>query len=193
MCVSKSLQQRAPYMYTNTEFWLEEDGVCFTYLHPTKTHLSHSDMDWGRSTHLACDHLLVRGCFVFSSNLHSAHAYGKRPRGEPPCILIFLLIVMSYSIYGLWLVWSLELRLWISWTYMTLLIWSHFIFSLRGVSMCVCVCVNHLHRCKNSFVAGGMAAVSIAMPTKLRDSAGRECGGTLLHLYITYSPAPGRI
>ena len=59
--------------------------------------------------------------------------------------------------------------------------------------VCVCVRVNHLHRCKKSFVAGGMAAVSIAMPTKLRDSAGRECGGTLLYLHITYSPAPGRI
>ena len=30
--------------------------------------------------------------------------------------------------------------------------------------------------------AGGMAAVSLAMPTKLRDSAGRECGRTFLYL-----------
>ena len=30
--------------------------------------------------------------------------------------------------------------------------------------------------------AGGMAAVSLAMPTKLWDSAGRECGRTFLYL-----------
>ena len=28
------------------------DGVCFRCLHPTKTHLLHSDMDWGRSIHV---------------------------------------------------------------------------------------------------------------------------------------------
>ena len=32
------------------------------------------------------------------------------------------------------------------------------------------------------FQGGGMAAVSLAMPTKLRDSAGRECGRTFLYL-----------
>ena len=31
---------------------LQGDGVCFRCLHPTKTHLLHSDMDWGRSIHL---------------------------------------------------------------------------------------------------------------------------------------------
>ena len=54
--------------------------------------------------------------------------------------------------------------------------------------MCVraCVRVNHLHRCKTSFIAGGMAAVSLATPTKLRDTAARECGRTLLYLHIVY-------
>ena len=31
-----------------------------------------------------------------------------------------------------------------------------------------------------------MGAVSLAMPTKLRDSAARECGRTLLYLHIVY-------
>ena len=34
------------------------------------------------------------------------------------------------------------------------------------------------------FSAGGMAALSLAMPTKLWDRAGRECGRTLLYLQI---------
>ena len=55
----------------------------------------------------------------------------------------------------------------------------------------LCVCVTHLNRCKTS--AGGMAAVSLAMPTKLWDSAGRERGRTLLYLQYIYCPAPGRI
>ena len=42
----------------------------------------------------------------------------------------------------------------------------------------------HLNRCKTS--AGGMAAVSLAMPTKLWDSAGRERGRTLLYLQYIY-------
>ena len=35
-----------------------------------------------------------------------------------------------------------------------------------------------------------MAAVSLAMPTKLWDSAGRECGLTFLHLQIQYNIVP---
>ena len=31
---------------------MQGDGVCFRCLHPTKTHLLHSDMDWGRSIHV---------------------------------------------------------------------------------------------------------------------------------------------
>ena len=50
--------------------------------------------------------------------------------------------------------------------------------------ICVCVCVHPWT--KGSFhhfrQAGGMAAVSLAMPTKLWDSAGRECGRTFLYL-----------
>ena len=33
-------------------------------------------------------------------------------------------------------------------------------------------------------IAGGMAAVSLAMPTKLWDPAGRECGRTFLYLHL---------
>ena len=32
--------------------YMQGDGVCFRCLHPTKTHLLHSDMDWGRSIHV---------------------------------------------------------------------------------------------------------------------------------------------
>ena len=57
----------------------------------------------------------------------------------------------------------------------------------------VCVCNPWNHRGPFGFAqlafslssfttAGGMAAVSLAMPTKLRDSAGRECGRTFLYL-----------
>ena len=35
-----------------------------------------------------------------------------------------------------------------------------------------------------------MAAVSLAMPTKLWDSAGRECGLTFLYLHIQYNIVP---
>ena len=35
-----------------------------------------------------------------------------------------------------------------------------------------------------------MAAVSLAMPTKLWDSAGRECGLTFLYLQIQYNIVP---
>ena len=45
-----------------------------------------------------------------------------------------------------------------------------------------CVCNPWNHRDPFGFLAGGMAAVSLAMPTKLRDSAGRECGRTFLYL-----------
>ena len=46
---------------------------------------------------------------------------------------------------------------------------------------CVCaICRDVKLRC----VAGGMAAVSLAMPAKLWDSAGRECGRTFLYLQI---------
>ena len=43
---------------------------------------------------------------------------------------------------------------------------------------------------KLRYVAGGMAAVSLAMPTKLWDSAGRACGRTFLYLHIRYKIAP---
>ena len=33
-------------------YFMQGDGVCFRCLHPTKTHLLHSDMDWGRSIHV---------------------------------------------------------------------------------------------------------------------------------------------
>ena len=55
----------------------------------------------------------------------------------------------------------------------------------QGVRVCVCVSTpvsrgTGFSLC--SFHAGGMAAVSLAMPTKLWDSAGRECGRTFLYL-----------
>ena len=37
------------------------DGVCFRCLHPTKTHLLHSDMDWGRSIHVPAQSFSVMG------------------------------------------------------------------------------------------------------------------------------------
>ena len=40
--------------------------------------------------------------------------------------------------------------------------------------------------------AGGMAAVSLAMPTKLWDSAGRECGRTFLYLHFFFRMARGQ-
>ena len=43
---------------------------------------------------------------------------------------------------------------------------------------------------KLRFVPRGMAAVSLAMPTKLWDSAGRECGLTFLYLHIQYNIVP---
>ena len=36
---------------------MQGDGVCFRCLHPTKTHLLHSDMDWGRSIHVPAQSL----------------------------------------------------------------------------------------------------------------------------------------
>ena len=36
-------------------------------------------------------------------------------------------------------------------------------------------------------LAGCMAAVSLAMPTKVWDSAGRECGRTFLYLHSLHS------
>ena len=38
--------------FISSEFFKQGDGVCFRCLHPTKTHLLHSDMDWGRSIHV---------------------------------------------------------------------------------------------------------------------------------------------
>ena len=38
--------------FLDFELCLQGDGVCFRCLHPTKTHLLHSDMDWGRSIHV---------------------------------------------------------------------------------------------------------------------------------------------
>ena len=63
-----------------------------------------------------------------------------------------------------------------------------------GVCLCtVCVCGTSVQM-KNflrfyviqpsDWYAGGMAAVSLAMPTKLWDSGGRECGRTFLYLHL---------
>ena len=63
-----------------------------------------------------------------------------------------------------------------------------------GVCLCtVCVCGTSVQM-KNflrfyviqpsDWYAGGMAAVSLAMPTKLWDSGGRECGRTTLYLHL---------
>ena len=57
-------------------------------------------------------------------------------------------------------------------------------------TVCVCVWVDHLYRCKPLLSARGMAVVSLAMPTKLWDSAGRECARTLLYLHIFYIVPP---
>ena len=48
------------WLFRSFVFWFNNfffqftqgDGVCFRCLHPTKTHLLHSDMDWGRSIHV---------------------------------------------------------------------------------------------------------------------------------------------
>ena len=56
--------------------------------------------------------------------------------------------------------------------------------------VCECVRVDHLYRCKPLLSARGMAVVSLAMPTKLWDSAGRECARTLLYLHIFYIVPP---
>ena len=54
-------------------------------------------------------------------------------------------------------------------------------------SVCVCtICID----VKLHYTARGMAAVSLAMPTKLWDSAGRECGRTFLHLQFKYHIVP---
>ena len=70
------------------------------------------------------------------------------------------------------------------------------------VRNCLCVCVSLAvsedHLQVNRFLTAtapilsfirvmmqeGMAAVSVAFPTKLWDSAGRECGHTVLHLHL---------
>ena len=57
----------------------------------------------------------------------------------------------------------------------------------------VCACVDHLNRCKRFYLCRGMAAVSLAMPMKLWDSAGRVCGCTLLCPQIWYSSTPVRM
>ena len=55
---------------------------------------------------------------------------------------------------------------------------------LGDTCVCVCVCPTLDKGFSTTFSpqAGGMAAVSLAMPTKLWDSAGRECGRTFLYL-----------
>ena len=55
------------------------------------------------------------------------------------------------------------------------------------MNLCVCVICRDV---KLRFVPRGMAAVSLAMPTKLWDSAGRECGLTFLYLHIQYNIVP---
>ena len=74
--------------------------------------------------------------------------------------------------------------------------------ALNLLSAIVCVCVSLAvsedHLQVNRFLTAtapilsfirvmmqeGMAAVSVAFPTKLWDSAGRECGHTVLHLHL---------
>ena len=48
----------------------------------------------------------------------------------------------------------------------------------------VCVCVYHLNGRKASYSCRGHGSLSLAMPTKLWDSAGWECGRTFPHLQI---------
>ena len=51
VCVCVSRYNK--WYYPCQSFMSEQgDGVCFRCLHPTKTHLLHSDMDWGRSIHV---------------------------------------------------------------------------------------------------------------------------------------------
>ena len=58
-------------------------------------------------------------------------------------------------------------------------------FHVPAPTSATCVCHPLFLRVPLFFsttIAGGMAAVSLAMPTKLWDSAGRECGRTFLYL-----------
>ena len=63
----------------------------------------------------------------------------------------------------------------------------------RDIYIYVCACVDHLNRCKRFYLCRGMAAVSLAVPMKLWDSAGRVCGCTLLCPQIWYSSTPVRM
>ena len=67
--------------------YMQGDGVCFRCLHPTKTHLLHSDMDWGRSIHVPAQ---------------SFSEMGRGSTQEPPCRLfdmsIFSALLSQYGI-----------------------------------------------------------------------------------------------
>ena len=161
-CVCKALQQRVLCMYTNIKLWQQGDGVCFRCLHSTKTHLSHSGMDWGRSIHVPANFSLwsrvVQGLLSFiSSSLQSAQVYGKRPSREPPCIFTSI-IVMSCITCDLWLIWNLE-----SWfvhvNFMTLLTSSLPVLSLWGVSICVCKPFLHRAWYECDWICRGHAAI----------------------------------
>ena len=71
--------------------FMQGDGVCFRCLHPTKTHLLHNDMDWGRSIHVP-----AQSFFIF--------VHGNRPSLEPARRFVFnfvsALLSQSGIIYG---------------------------------------------------------------------------------------------
>ena len=81
---------------------------------------------------------------------------------------------------------------WFSYNFHCHLILNSISPTLLRQGVCVCVWTIFID-VKLLFTAGGMAAVSLAMPTQLRDSAGRDCGRTLpfLHIYI-YNIVPLR-
>ena len=66
---------------------------------------------------------------------------------------------------------------------------------MQYVSVSVCVCVCHTLSLRVPYTqhwAGGMAAVSLAMPMKLWESAGWECGRTFLYLLVLAMGAAAR-
>ena len=53
VCVYRLNRRKTSSLYSIILYYIwQGDGVCFRCLHPTKTHLLHSDMDWGRSIHV---------------------------------------------------------------------------------------------------------------------------------------------
>ena len=54
--------------------------------------------------------------------------------------------------------------------------------TLLRQGVCMCVRTTCIDEDAKLLATGGMGAVSLAMPTKLWDSAGRKCGRTFLYL-----------